>query len=421
MKPTNYRWFVAILLCLVSVVNYMDRSVLAVALPVLGEEFNMTAGQLGLLSSAFLLTYAVMQIPMGAILDKIGERRMFIVAVAMWSLITALTALAHSFGQFYVCRLLLGIFEAPVFATGIKTIAGWFPRNERGKANGIFGAGINIGALVALPLVAWLITLYGWKVSFITVGIIGYAWLLLWVPFYRERGKSKYANAAEIALIESDLESAEEQPKMPWIQLLKRKSTLGILGGFFCQTYVLFVFQTWLPSYLVQGRHMTLMKAGILGMLPFMAGALGSLAGGTVSDIMVKYFPMGRKYCMSLGLLLGMAVIPAAYVSSPIAAVTLISLSAFGIMFSNGAMMAATSEIAPVGQVGSLVALINCGGFVGGFLAPTVTGYIVQATGSFVMALVFTGGLALIGALIYFVFVPATRGLGSQMPKAESV
>lgn len=422
MKPTNYRWFVAILLCFVSVVNYMDRSVLAVALPVLGVEFHFTAGQLGLLSSAFLLTYAVMQIPMGAILDRIGERRMYITAVGAWSAITALTAVASTFGQFYVFRLLLGVFEAPVFPTGVKTVSEWFPRRERGKAMGIFGAGINLGALIALPLVAWLITIYGWKIAFIVVGSLGFLWLVFWIPAYHSRKTNKFANAAEIELIEGDLESSEDQPKMPWGQLLKRRSTLGILGGFFCQTYVLFVFQTWLPAYLVQGRGMTLMKAGILGVLPFMAGALGSLAGGATSDYLMKYTPMGRKYCMSFGLILGMAVIPAAFVATHLAAVLCISLSAFGIMFSNGAMMAALSEIAPVGQVGSLTSLVNTGGFVGGFLAPTITGYIVQATSSFVTALVFTGTLAFIGALIYFVFVPATRGLKTvQLPKAESV
>jgi len=409
MKPTNYRWFIAILLTIVCAINYMDRSVLSVALPVLSKEFHMTPVQMGVLSSAFLLSYAILQLPVGAIIDKVGERRIFIWAVAFWSFATLITIFCISFNQIYFCRLLLGIGEAPLLAAGVKTIAEWFPRKERGKANGLFSSGVNVGALIALPFVAWLITRYNWRVAFFIVGSLGFIWLIAWVPFYTVRSKSTRANAAEIALIENDLENAEEQPKIPWLHILKRKSTIGLLGGYFCQVWILFVFQTWLPTYLVQARNMTLMKAGIFGMLPFLAGAIGSFVGGAVSDHWVRRNPRGRKYCMALGLFMGTSVIAAAYVPSTAAAVALIALSSFGIMFSNGAMMAAMSEIAPVGQVASLTSLVNFGGFTGGFIAPMVTGYIVQTTHSFVLALVLTGALGIVGAIIYLSLVPTSR------------
>lgn len=409
MKPTKVRWEVITLLFFATTINYLDRTNLSVALPVMAKQFSWTATDMGAISSAFMLTYALLQMPIGVFIDKIGTRMTYIWSVIIWSLASMATALGNSFGAIYIFRLLLGIGEAPAFPAATKTAADWIPRQQRGLATGFFTAGVNMGSAIALPLVAWIVTVFGWQMSFIITGLMGFVWLTFWVVLYRDRKDNKKVNAAENALIDAGITKVGEQPRVPWTQLFKQVSTWGLTLGYFCQVYVMFVFVTWLPTYLIQARHMTLLHSGIYGMIPFIAGTISAFLGGRASDIWVRKTPNGRKFVMSLGLIIAMAIIPAAFVSSSGMALTLLTVSEFGVMFSNGAAWAVTSEIAPVGQAASVASIQNFGGNVGGFLAPLVTGVIVQISHSFNSALVLAGVLALIGAISYYTLLPGSR------------
>lgn len=421
MKPTNVRWGVITLLFFATTINYLDRTNLSVALPKIAQNFHWGPAAVGAISSAFLLSYALLQVPVGALIDRLGTKVTYIWSVIIWSLASMATAIANSFGMLYVFRLILGVGEAPAFPAATKTAADWIPRKQRGIATGFFTAGVNMGSAVALPLVAWIVTDFGWKTSFVVTGLIGFVWLIFWLVFYKDRNVNPRVNEAERALIEAGTENAAvEEQKVPFGQLLARKSTWGLVLGYFCQIYIMYVFITWLPSYLVSARHMSLLKTGIYGMLPFMFGAVFAFLGGVVSDKWVRANRNGRKYAMVIGLLFGAAVIPAVFVSAWAWALVFLTIAESGIMFSNGAAWGACSEIAPRGQTASVASMQNFGGNVGGYLAPLITGILVQASGNFVFALVLSGVIAVLGAIFYFTLLPASKTTEVYGDRAQS-
>ncbi|QSO47240.1 MFS transporter [Alicyclobacillus mengziensis] len=410
MKPTNFRWAVITMLFFATTINYLDRTNLSVALPKMAHQFHWGPAAMGAISSAFLLSYGLLQIPVGALIDKLGTRVTYIWSIIVWSLASMATAIANSFGMLYLFRLILGVGEAPAFPAATKTAADWIPRKQRGIATGFFTAGVNMGSAIALPLVAWLVTAFGWKSSFVVTGLLGLVWLIFWLVFYRDRHNNPRVNAEENALIDAGAENtAIEEKKVPYGQLFGRKSTWGLMLGYFCQVYIMYVFITWLPSYLVTARHMSLLKTGMYGMLPFIFGAIFAFVGGVLSDKWVQVNRNGRKYSMVIGLLFGVAVIPAVYASAWQWALVLLTIAESGVMFSNGAAWGACSEIAPRGQAGSVASMQNFGGNVGGYLAPLITGILVQASGNFVSALVLSGILAVLGAILYFSLLPASK------------
>ncbi len=410
MKPTNFRWAVITMLFFATTINYLDRTNLSVALPKMAHQFHWGPAAMGAISSAFLLSYGLLQIPVGALIDKLGTRVTYIWSIIIWSLASMATAIANSFGMLYLFRLILGVGEAPAFPAATKTAADWIPRKQRGIATGFFTAGVNMGSAIALPLVAWLVTAFGWKSSFVVTGLLGLVWLIFWLVFYRDRHNNPRVNAEENALIDAGAENtAIEEKKVPYGQLFGRKSTWGLMLGYFCQVYIMYVFITWLPSYLVTARHMSLLKTGMYGMLPFIFGAIFAFVGGVLSDKWVQVNRNGRKYSMVIGLLFGVAVIPAVYASAWQWALVLLTIAESGVMFSNGAAWGACSEIAPRGQAGSVASMQNFGGNVGGYLAPLITGILVQASGNFVSALVLSGILAVLGAILYFSLLPASK------------
>lgn len=410
MKPTNVRWGVITLLFFATTINYLDRVNLSVAMPLIAKEFHLDPLTIGSLLSAFLLSYAIMQLPVGVIIDKIGTRLTYIYSVTIWGLATILTAFANSYGIMYLLRLILGIGESPAFPAATKTAADWVPRKTRGVATGFFTAGVNLGSAVTLPLVALIVTKWGWRANFIITGLIAFIWLAFWLIYYRDLDKNMRVNEAERTLIKEGTDNvAANYKKVPYTQLLKQKYAIGLFLGYFCQVYAMFVFLTWLPTYLVNARYMTMMKMGIYGMLPFLFGAIFAFLGGIFSDWWVKITPNGRKYTMSLGLLIGMAVIFAAYAKTWQLAILFFTISECGIMLSNGAAWGACSEIAPTGQVGSVASMQNFGGNIGAFLAPIITGALVQVSGSFISALVLTGILTLLGAVFYLFLLPPSK------------
>ena len=410
MKSTNFRWAVITMLFFATTINYLDRTNLSVALPQMAHQFHWGPAAMGAISSAFLLSYGLLQIPVGALIDKLGTRVTYIWSIIIWSLASMATAIANSFGMLYLFRLILGVGEAPAFPAATKTAADWIPRKQRGIATGFFTAGVNMGSAIALPLVAWLVTAFGWKSSFVVTGLLGLVWLIFWLVFYRDRHNNPRVNAEENALIDAGAENtAIEEKKVPYGQLFGRKSTWGLMLGYFCQVYIMYVFITWLPSYLVTARHMSLLKTGMYGMLPFIFGAIFAFVGGVLSDKWVQVNRNGRKYSMVIGLLFGVAVIPAVYASAWQWALVLLTIAESGVMFSNGAAWGACSEIAPRGQAGSVASMQNFGGNVGGYLAPLITGILVQASGNFVSALVLSGILAVLGAILYFSLLPASK------------
>ena len=427
MKPTNKRWIVVILIFLATSINYLDRSVLGVAGPSMMKDLNMDKIQFGVLGSAFFWTYALMQIPVGVLVDKIGARAIYAIAIVWWSICSMLTGMVRSFALLIGVRALMGIGESPAFPTNVRVISDWLPSRERGIANGLFTMGIAVGAGLTTPAVAWVVTTLGWETAFLLTGAIGVIWAGLWLFHFTNKPKdNKKVNAAELAHItsgEAAAQAAGPVVKIRWGQMLRSKNVWAILYGLFAQDYLLYLMLTWLPVYLVTERKMTLITAGFYAILPWVCASIGALLGGYLSDRMIKNglsAVRARRRVMATGMIISLAIIPAAFVSDQLSAVLLIAASLGGMMFANGASWAIVSEIAPNGASGTLAGMQNFIGNIAGWIAPILTGFIATVTGSFISALVIAGLIGGAAALIYLVLLKERNEFTPEPTTASS-
>ncbi|WCK54571.1 MFS transporter [Aneurinibacillus sp. Ricciae_BoGa-3] len=411
MKKTNKRWGVVILIFLATSINYLDRSNLGVAGPSIMKDLSFSKVEFGILGSAFFWTYTLMQIPVGAIVDKLGARVTYAVAIIWWSVFGALTAVGRSLGALIGIRALMGIGESPAFPTNTRVISDWLPTHERGFANGLFTTGIAVGAGLTTPAVAWIVQTFGWRVSFLITGALGIIWVLFWVSMFRNRpAESAVVNKEELDYILTGQAQTKDVQKsnVRWYELLKYRNVWCILYGLFAQDYLLYLMLTWLPTYLVVEKHMTLIKAGFNSILPWVAASAGALFGGYLSDRLVKkgWNPVSaRKTIMTTGMLFSLFIIPAAFVESAPLAIGFISLSMGGMMFANGSSWAIVADIAPAGTEGTLAGMQNFTGNIAGWFAPILTGFLADRMHSFVSALVIAGIIGGIAMLIYALFL----------------
>jgi MFS family permease len=399
------------LLVLGCAVNYIDRSALAVANPLIRHDLNLSIADMGLLLSTFLWAYAAFQLPAGALVDRFGPRRMLGLGIFVWSLAQAVGGMVGGFWQFAGARVFLGLGESPQFSGLVRVVRDWFNVRERGLPTGIGLCGSKLGPAIAPPLLTMLMLLFGWRWMFAIMGLIGIAVAILWYAVYREPREVDLTEAEKTYLTEGEApQTADRVTWADWKHLFAYRATWGMVLGFFGEVYMGWVYQAWLPGYLEIERHMSIPKTGWIAGIPFACGVLGSIGAGWASDRLAAHGVSPINSCkvpVVIGLT-GMAgfTIVAALTPSTFVAVTAISVAlAFNGMA--GAMCWALASVAaPRHCTASLGSIQNCGGYIGGALAPTVTGFIVQDTGSFVPALLFSAALGLTCALIYVFMVP---------------
>jgi MFS family permease len=399
------------LLVLGCAVNYIDRSALAVANPLIRHDLNLSIADMGLLLSTFLWAYAAFQLPAGALVDRFGPRRMLGLGIFVWSLAQAVGGMVGGFWQFAGARVFLGLGESPQFSGLVRVVRDWFNVRERGLPTGIGLCGSKLGPAIAPPLLTMLMLLFGWRWMFAIMGLIGIAVAILWYAVYREPREVDLTEAEKTYLTEGEApQTADRVTWADWKHLFAYRATWGMVLGFFGEVYMGWVYQAWLPGYLEIERHMSIPKTGWIAGIPFACGVLGSIGAGWASDRLAAHGISPINSCkvpVVIGLT-GMAgfTIVAALTPSTFVAVTAISVAlAFNGMA--GAMCWALASVAaPRHCTASLGSIQNCGGYIGGALAPTVTGFIVQDTGSFVPALLFSAALGLTCALIYVFMVP---------------
>lgn len=407
MKRTNGRWLVVFLLFVATTINYMDRAILGVAGPSMMEDLSLTAVEFGILGSAFFWSYALMQIPVGVIVDKLGARLTYSIAIVWWSLCTVFTGMGRSLGALIGIRVLMGIGEAPAFPTNTRVISDWLPSHERGVANGIFNSGTAIGIGITTPILAWIIENWGWQTSFVIIGSVGFLWLAFWLFFFKNHPKeSKIANDAEVAYIEEGLSQKEKAPavNISPIKFLKYRNVYPMLYGLFAHNYLTYLMMTWLPTYLVVERQMTLLKAGFFTMLPWIMSFLGNILGGVLSDALIRRgwnSIKARKAILTLGMLFPLAIIPTIYTDSAIMALMYISLAIGGEGLAAGILWATVSDVAPKGAEGKLAGLQNFVGNLAGWIAPVATGVLVAKLNNFTIALIIPVVICLIAAVGY--------------------
>jgi sugar phosphate permease len=403
------------LLVVAGVVNYIDRATLAVANPLIREELGLSIADMGYLLSAFLWAYAFAQLPTGAMVDRLGPRILLTMGLTLWSLAQLLGGLVRNFGEFFGARVLLGIGEAPQFPTGARVVRDWFNQRDRGLATGIFNCASSLGTAIAVPLLTYLMLTYGWRGMFVIMGVAGLVVAAAWCTLYRNPGE--VALTAQENTYRTQGDPPGQRTKVTfaeWKLLFRFRTTWGMIFGYFGCIYLTWIYTAWLPGYLEIERHMSVKYTGWAAAVPFACGVVGGVAGGYIADILVRngVEPLkSRRYPATIALLgTAACTVAAAYVSSNALAIAFISVSLFLLYVTSTCAWALSSVAVPTNCTASIGAVQNFGGYLGGALAPTVTGLIVQHTGSFVPALVVGAliGVVSAGSYLFIVDQPLT-------------
>jgi sugar phosphate permease len=398
------------LLVVAGVVNYIDRATLAVANPLIREELGLSIADMGYLLSAFLWAYAFAQLPTGAMVDRLGPRLLLTMGLSLWSLAQLLGGLVRNFGEFFGARILLGIGEAPQFPTGARVVRDWFNQRDRGLATGVFNCASSLGTAIAVPLLTYLMLSFGWRAMFVIMGIAGLIVAALWYLLYRNPDSVALTPQENAYRTQGDPPGQRTKVTFrEWKLLFRFRTTWGMIFGYFGCIYLTWIYTAWLPGYLEIERHMSVKYTGWAAAVPFACGVVGGVLGGYIADILVRrgVEPLkSRRYPAAIALL-GTAVCTAAaaYVSSNALAIAFISVSLFLVYVTSTCAWALSSVAVPTNCTASIGAVQNFGGYLGGALAPTVTGLIVQHTGSFVPALVVGSLIGAVSAGCYLFVV----------------
>ena len=398
------------MLVLAGVVNYIDRATLAVANPLIRSEMGLSIADMGYLLSAFLWAYAFAQLPTGAMVDKLGPRLLLTVGLALWSAAQLLGGLVGTFGQFFGARLLLGVGEAPQFPTGARVARDWYNPRDRGLATGVFNSASTLGTAISLPLLTFLMLTFGWRWMFIIMGVAGLLVAALWYAAYRNPQDVGLTAAEQAYRTEGDPPGQRTRVTLAeWRQLFRFRTTWGMILGYFGTIYLTWIYTAWLPGYLEIERHMSVKYTGYAAAIPFAWGVVGGVLGGYLADILVRrgVSPMRSRRYPAAAALLGTAVftLAAAFVASNALAIAFISASLFLVYMTSTCAWALSSVAAPTNCTASIGAMQNFGGYLGGALAPTVTGLIVQGTGSFAGALMVGAAIGVASAASYLFIV----------------
>ncbi|GAB3466145.1 MFS transporter [Azotobacter salinestris] len=413
--PSRSRFFIMLLLFVTVVINYLDRSNLAIAAPLLSRDLGIDPVQMGLVLSAFGWTYAAMQIPGGWLVDRVPPRALYALAIGLWSLATLLLGWVGSFVGLFFLRLAVGALEAPSYPINNRVVTTWFPESERASAIGFYTSGQFVGLAFLTPLLIYLQQTFGWQMVFFITGGIGVIWALVWYAVYREPADFRATNDAELALIREGgglVDLGQRKPRdrrFDWGDLrfvLSKRKLWGLYLGQYALTSTLWFFLTWFPTYLVQYRGLDFIKAGVLGSLPFLAAFCGVICSGLVSDWLVRRglsLGLARKMPIIGGLLISTSIIGANYVESPGAIIFFLALAFFG----NGLASitwSLVSALAPERLLGLTGGVFNFIGNLSAVSVPIVIGLLVQGD-DFTPAITYIAAMALLGALCYGVVV----------------
>ncbi|MHA6907859.1 MFS transporter [Ralstonia pseudosolanacearum] len=410
-QRSKVRWLVAGLMWAAIAINYIDRTVLSAAAPHIQKEFHLSAVEMGIVMSAFFWSYALLQLPAGILADRFGQKKVLGFAVLWWSLATAVTGLATGFKSLVGLRVALGVGEAGAYPSNAGITSRWFPKQERATVAAIFDSGSKLGSAIALPLIAWLLVTFDWKITFTVAGSLGLVWCVVWALVFRDSPAAhEGVNAAELAHIQKGLPPARgaDAPTMPWTRLLTHRNVWAMCIGFFMINYNSYFFITWLPTYLVKERGMGLMEMGFMASLPLFVSMFVEVFAGWASDRVYASGKLSltatRKLFLVIGLVMASSIGLAAFAQSAVVAVILLCIAKSGTTVAASQVWALPADVAPGNTVSMVAGLQNSVSNMGGVVGPIITGAIVGATGSFIPALVFSA--ALIGlAILNYLFL----------------
>jgi MFS family permease len=395
-KDSARSWLVIVLVGLALTLSQMDRMLLSIAAPTMMSEQHITGTALGILLSSFSWTYTIFQLPSGWLVDRFGAKKILALAFCLWSLACVLTGVASTFALLLACRLLLGAFESPLYAVAHSAMASSFSDRRRGLATAIYAKGASLGPALGAIVGSYLLLTVGWSHMFIIVGLVSLLFLVPWLTVVPH------------AL--DEVTSQKQRIKWTTVKLLLTKRAVwGVSVGYFGFLYLYYIYITWLPTYLSKARGMSIAQIAWLSSVPFLISLLAGPLTGFIADWLIgKGYSetVVRKSAIGVGLVLGAAIIPAAFASDPqIAAIFFVTALA-GQAISATNMLALPSAIAPPGHAGLIGSFQQMMGALGGIVSPIVTGVLYDQTQDFKAAILFAGAMLLLAAVSFIVVVP---------------
>jgi ACS family hexuronate transporter-like MFS transporter len=422
----KFRWTICGLLFLAATINYVDRQVIGILKPTLQAQFGWTEIDYGDIVFAFQMAYAIGYLFAGRVMDLLGIKHGFALAVTIWSLAAMAAAAVPSFGPaaavllgtvgltysasvagFIVVRFVLGLGESGNFPAAIKTVAEWFPQRERAFATGLFNAGTNIGAVITPMTVPFITARFGWTWAFILTGVLGFAWLVAWLVIYEKPDRHPRLKAPERAFICSD--PATPTTHMPWLSLLGYRQTWSFAAAKFLTDPIWWMYLFWLPDFFSRNYGLSLLELGPPIIIVYIVADIGSVGGGWLSSLLIRKgwsVNAARKTAMLICAVAVIPIIAAATVENMWAAVALISLATAAHQGWSANVFTLASDMFPRQAVGSVVGLGGFAGAVGGMLIAKVTGYVLQMTGSYTIVLMIAGGAYLFALAVVQILTP---------------
>ena len=401
------RWTVCALLFLATTINYIDRQILGILAPTLQKEIGWNEIQYANIVTAFYAAYALGLLAVGRLLDRIGTKIGYAASIIWWSLAAMATALARTPFGFGVARFGLGLGEAGNFPAAIKTVAEWFPKRERAFATGLFNSGSNVGAIVAPAMVPWLALNYGWQSAFVVTGAIGFLWLVLWLVFYQPVERHPRLGAKELSWIRSD--PAEPATPVSWLRLLRLKQTWAFSIAKFLTDPIWWFYLFWVPKFLNEKYGLTLGQLGAPLITIYLVADVGSIGGGWLSSMLIRRgwtVNAARKTAMLICALCIVPIVFASQVRDVWSAVALISLAAAAHQGWSANLFTTVSDTFPRRAVGSVVGVGGMFGAIGGMCIATITGFVLQFTGSYHSVFIMAGSAYLVALAVAHVLAP---------------
>ena len=424
-KRTNARYWIVVMLFIVTSFNYGDRATLSIAGSEMAKDIGLDPVGMGYVFSAFSWAYVIGQIPGGWLLDRFGSKRVYFWSIFIWSMFTLLQGFVDIFSGFgiiialFTLRFLVGLAEAPSFPGNSRIVAAWFPAQERGTAVAIFNSAQYFATVIFAPIMGWLTHEVGWSHVFFFMGGLGIVISFIWLKVIHEPNQHPGVNKKELDYIAEggaliNMDQKTQKAKVPFSQkwgqikqLVGSRMMIGIYLGQYCINALTYFFITWFPVYLVQARGMSILKAGFVASVPAICGFVGGVLGGVISDWLMRRtgsLNIARKTPIVLGMLLSMTMVFCNYVSAEWMIIGFMAMAFFGKGI--GALgWAVMADTAPKEISGLSGGLFNMFGNISGIVTPIAIGYIVGSTGSFNGALIYVGVHAMVTVLSYLVLV----------------
>ena len=403
----HFRWSVCALLFFAATVNYVDRQVIGILKPTLQDLYHWSEVDYSNVVFAFTAAYAIGLLVVGRIIDWLGVRKGFSLAVVVWSVAAMGHALARSVFGFGAARFALGLGESGSFPASIKAVAEWFPKKERALATGLFNAGTNIGAVVAPLVVPWITVVYGWRWAFIATGALGFFWVVAWMAMYANPQNHPRLSRRELEYIQSDAEAP--QTKIAWRTLFPHRQTWAFAAGKFLTDPIWWVYLYWVPDFLHKNHGLSLTQIGGPLITIYLLADFGSVGGGWLSSFLIKRnwsVNASRKLAMLICAVSVVPIIFASKASGLWTSVALIGLATAAHQGWSANLFTLVSDMFPRRAVGSVVGIGGMAGAIGGMLIAKIVGYILDWTGSYFPVFLIAGSAYLVALLLIHLIVP---------------